>query len=124
VIQDLGMHGLDTDADLRFLLHKELVQVALGKYHARLSFEGDVSIEVVGDGLLDAGGRSSAFSADEVDRSKDLVSLLGKKIERVEVRERAELVLSFEGGDTLTLYDSSEHYESYVIHNGADCIVV
>ena len=57
-------------------------------------------------------------------RSSSLPALIGRSVERAEVRRLGDLVLHFEGGGMLLIEDDDAHYESYTVKTPAGEIFV
>ena len=110
------MYGLADDTDLSFFNNIELSLVAVGKYSIRFVFENDIDI-LVHDSRFEhfnAAGVLLTPDGEFKDGARSLPSLIGQ----IAVSGRNDdgvLVIDFDNGESLRLYDDSEHYESYVI---------
>jgi len=110
------MYGLDESEDLSFMLGKELQQVAVGQYQVILHFTDDLGI-YIGSGCrwINTDQESVEMSGDSPELTKNLVFLLGQKIEKTENLGEGTLQLTFSEGSQLLLFDDLENYESYQI---------
>jgi hypothetical protein len=118
------MYGLSRDIDLRFFNGKALLQVCFGANELILNFDGDVSVTVMS--LLGCMGSGGSIQQHEDFRqaAPAVLVLLNQTILSAEGEEAGTLVLKFDGGGTLAIYDDSKNYESYTINNGGKLIVV
>ena len=120
------MHGLKKEIDLSFLNGRELIQLAVGLYHAIFKFDEDVAISVEGefryfDGQAEWIWRPEPGSSLVAART---VALLSATIESLESNPNGTLALTFSNGQRLTFADSSREYESYQITRPGETIVV
>lgn len=117
------MYGLPANADLRFLLGKELQQVCVGQHEIILHFFPEASITIQSDFEVIPNARG----AGDDKRLSDviaLVKLIGGKIKNVECAGPNTLVVGFSSNVKLLLHDNDPNYESFVISAPDQCIVV
>lgn len=111
------MHGVPAGLDLSFLHGATLLQVCLGVSQLQFHFHPAGSISVEGEWEL-AGPTGQVI--DRHDPSPDrppyqFHHLLGRGVVEIKVSPPTSVELTFEGGVTLRLFDSSEDYESFTI---------
>ena len=109
------MYGLPESVDLGFLSGSTLVQICVGENDLILNFYKDVSITVESCvGCEDGSGAVQRFG-DFRQAAGMLFAFLGQDV-RVAVRaSQTTLVLEFESGKRIEIYDDSEQFESFVI---------
>jgi hypothetical protein len=113
------VYGLKDDADVMFLLDRELLQVRIGKYNIELCFDGDVAIDVECKISLDEADRISGLRA-----ATALLTLIGSRIRKLRIPGDGDLVLEFDEGPSLTLHDSNRNFESYQLRGPAKHVIV
>ncbi|GAB0105873.1 hypothetical protein JMUB6875_48550 [Nocardia sp. JMUB6875] len=59
-----------------------------------------------------------------IEAAPALVAFIGHAVVNVEYETNGTLELTFSNGQLIRILDSSEHYESYQIHNSGSTIVV
>lgn len=117
------MYGIKPDADLSFLVGRELLQVCTGQAQAIQHFENSVSIlieadfEVCLNGITD---RSTGFPLS----GGLLLPLIGSRVQRARVASEVSLQLAFTDERILTLLDSNASTESFSIECPGGGIVV
>ncbi len=109
------MHGLPEDFDAGTFVGLELESVMFSPNTIHLAFAGHHSITVLG--RLRYQLERVAHLRDDILPVADsgLPALLGRSVERAEVRRPGDLLLHFEGGGMLVVQDDDEHYESYSV---------
>ena len=118
------MYGLPRDIDLGFFDGKTLLQVCFGLHDLILNFDGDVSVTVTSSlGCIDSTGELKPHD-DFHQVSVELLHLINQSVQFAEGDEAGTLMLKFDGGGILAVYDDSEEFESYTIRNGRKTIVV
>jgi hypothetical protein len=118
------MYGLPKAIDLGFFLSRSIVQVCVGENDLVLHFDGSLRISVTsGVGCLAPDGEFRDFT-DFREAAPSLFALLNKAVVSWEATEDGRLTLKFDGGGRLAIYDDSAQFESYVITNGSQVIVV
>ena len=114
------MYGVSEDLDLSFLEGTSLVQVRLGQYDIQFHFHPRGEIGVQGE--LEFRGPSGAvleFGLPEaLHSSTNLGVVIGVVLSKVSIRPPRSIVLRFESGHEIELFDSSESYESFQIAPG------
>ena len=109
------MYGLPKDVDLSLFLNETLVQICFGSNDLILNFHKDVSVMITSQiGLADTDGVIRVEEKFGKYASR-LLALLGQDVIKAVGEENGTLMLLFNGGDALYIYDISEHYESYTI---------
>lgn len=117
------MYGLDPKTSLDFLIGATLQQVCFGQHQVILNFEADNSIAVESALAITAGSKEARFN-DLLSSSSELLDLLGHSVEGASATREGTLSLAFSNGSELSIFDTSEQYESYQITFGGDQIVV
>ena len=113
------MYGLPKDFDGGFLEGRTLEMVCFNQNQVYLHFGAEITIAI-----------ESAFSYRNAQlvslpvHESDLMGLLGASVSGVRGEENGTLVLLFDNGQALKVYDTSEQYESYTITHGSKVIVV
>lgn len=107
------MYGLPEDFDASTFVGCELETVTFASNTIHLVFGADHSVTIT-DHLryrVEKGGdlRDDVLPVAE----SGLPALLGRSVERAEVRRPGDLLLHFKGGAMLSIEDHDEHYESY-----------
>ena len=110
------MHGFQDSTDFAFLRGLEVEQVCLGQYQtqihfhpqSRISMEGQYIHEITSENRKIIQPRSSCGP-------NELYRLLGECLTDAVVISASTLRLSFSNGDTLTLIDDTDQYESFII---------
>lgn len=119
------MYGLPKEMNLDFLVGQTLTQVCVGLHDLVLNFHGEVSITVMSRICLnDPHRRAVREYKDFRDSVNDLISILNRTIAVAKGSCDGTLDLEFESGEMLSVYDDSKEYESYIIRNSENVIVV
>ncbi len=119
------MFGLPPDLDLGFFTGRMLLQVCIGANEAILNFDGDISITITSPIACRSGARAADQRFDNYgDAAVALVGFIEKTVVSAKGEEDGTLVLTFQDDSRITLYDDSEHYESYTIKYDTNIIVV
>lgn len=120
------MYGLKKEIDLSFLNGRELMQIALGGRHFSFRFDEDVAISVKGEFSYFDGQAEWAWNREQnaAQIANRTVSLVGATIQNFVGHEDGTLILTFSNGQGLSIPDSSEEYESYLITRPGQTIVV
>jgi hypothetical protein len=118
------MNRLPSDLDLSFFKDKPLFQVCIGANELILNFDDYVSITVTSriglTGILASHDTYEDFSK----AAPAVVALLNDVVVAAEGDSAGTLTLTFRSGIKLEFYDTSDHYESYLVKNGDKVIVV
>lgn len=118
------MYRLPADLDLSFLANKELFQVCFGAHDLILNFSDVVSISVTSClGWVSSTGSRDIYE-DFSKAAPALLTLLHDVVTSAHGDPAGTLSLKFRLGITLEIYDNSDRYESYLIKNGDQLIVV
>jgi hypothetical protein len=118
------MHGLPSNVNLDFFIKKTFLQMCIGANDLILNFDNDVSITVTSSiGCLDSTGKIHK-GEDFLKIAPILGLLLNCTVVSVKGDKSGTLKLEFDNGGKLEIYDDSEQYESYIIKNGEQIIVV
>ncbi|MCL2448951.1 MAG: hypothetical protein FWD17_08400 [Polyangiaceae bacterium] len=111
------MHGVPKDLPLDAFVGQMLNQIALGRFQTQLRFErGDISIE--------GGWELTSPDGQLIDRAQDHAArdcyrihrILDLPVSRFEIDAPASFTLIFEPGYRFTVFDDSEHYESFSVN--------
>jgi hypothetical protein len=118
------MYGLPKNLDLGFFDRKVLLQVCFGAHDLILNFDGGLSIAISSSiGFTRPDIRASRH-ANFRDAAGTLLTLINRQLVSAGTDGRGTLILSFEQGETISIYDDSSQYESYTIKNRDQLIVV
>lgn len=118
------MYGLPSDLDLKFFIGITLTQLCFGENEVILNFDGDVSITIESKLCVRGATGQAIIFDDSLSSASMLVELVSDSITEAIGRQDGTLCLSFAGGATIEIHDSSEHYESYHIRHGKRIYVV
>jgi hypothetical protein len=126
------VYGVPADLDLTQFVGASLVSVCLGEFNVVFRFQSQASswpsagpsLTVEGSWeLRDRDGRQVDRSLPNDEREAYRVhGLLGRPVERFVVNAPDSIVLVFDGGQELQVYDDSADFESFQIQPG-DIIV-
>jgi len=118
------MNRLPPDLDLSFFKDKPLIQICVGANELILNFDDSLSITVTSrigfTGLLGAHDTYEDFPR----AAPAVVVLLNDIVVTAEGDSTGTLTLTFRSGIKLAFYDTSDRFESYLVKNGDDVIVV
>jgi hypothetical protein len=118
------MYGLPPDIDLSFFHGKTLQQVCIGANEIILHFDADISITIMSPIECMVPGTALQEYEDYRKAAGVVVVFLQDVVASAKGHADGTLSLEFQGGGRLDVRDDSTHYESYMILNGQDCIVV
>src|SRR5438445_5936582 len=118
------MYVLKRDANLSFLIGREVIQVAIGVHHVIFHFEEDISISVGGEFEYSDDQGTVVWKPGASRAAANTVVLLGAKIESLASFENGTIVIHFSNGARLVIPDPSAEYESYQITRPGETIVV
>jgi hypothetical protein len=118
------MHGLKESVDLSFLIDAEITQVTLGKHDIQIAFGEQSNITAQRQILFEHGAGATKIDGENGRSAGSLSDLLGDIVENIEISNRQELILRLKSGNILRLFDSSQHYESFVVWHNGDFIAV
>jgi len=118
------MHGLPPNVNLDFLLEKTVIQIGIGLHDLGIYFHDGVSIMVTSRiRYTDADGITDEWD-DFRKAVQSLMVFLGQTVTKISGYKDGTLQMIFDASDTLTIYDDSKEYESYVIYHGKEVIAV
>jgi hypothetical protein len=114
------MYGVPKDLDLSRFRGDSLIQIAIGEFQIQFHFGSGSSIAVEGDWeLKDQSGklidRDMENSARE---SYHIHHLLGRTVLTTKLDPPKSISLHFDNGMTLTILDSSNQFESFLVQPG------
>ncbi len=118
------MYGLPRDLNLAFFNGKALLQACFGAHDVILNFDGNISVSVTSSLGCTGSGGSFQQGDDFRQIAPAVLELLNQTVLAAEGDEAGTLTLKFDGGGMLAIYDDSKNYESYIINNGGEMIVV
>jgi hypothetical protein len=118
------MYGLPKDADLTFMVNRELLQVCVGSNEAILHFDDDLSITIMTTVRHEVSGRPTAVYEDSPASAAALVRFLGCRLLEIKGDEAGNMRMTFSNGETLEIRDEDPHYECYLIEHHDRVIVV
>lgn len=118
------LHGLPSNVDLSFFEGRRLVQVCVGLHELIINFDNRVAITAECRIAVSVQDEALRQFDDPTLAAVELFRILQRIVESVEGRNDGELILRFECGSSVHLYDDATHYESYMIRNGEELIVV
>jgi hypothetical protein len=105
----------------------ELIQVCIGEFQVTLVFHADTDITIEGVSEIVSKDRkiSRIVRADKPDETKEFIRFIGSTITEAANLGRGSVRLDFSSGDSITLFDSKEEFESYQISSvGREEIIV
>jgi uncharacterized protein DUF6188 len=114
------MYGVPQDLSLQGFHGATLTQVAIGEFQIQFHFEpaGEIAVEGRWE-LRDQSG--CLVDHAEENSSRDVYrvhQLLGRQVTASRVDAPDSIALVFDGGQTLTVFDSSVTHESFTIQPG------
>lgn len=118
------MHGLATDADVRFLRLAEFESLTVSRHEVVLHLFPRISINVTAFVRLVSPDGEELISEESLQIARAMLSLVGSTVADVSIVPSGTLRSTWSSGHVLDLIDSEEHYESYTIQNGDQVIVV
>jgi hypothetical protein len=118
------MYGLPSSVDLGFLSGRTLGAVCVGEHSLVLDFDKSVSITVESAvGCEDDTGTVQRYD-DFRQAAGMLFAFLSQDVRVAERASQTTLVLEFENGKRLEIYDDSEQFESFVIRSEGEVKIV
>lgn len=118
------MYGLPDDVDLRFFHGQTLIQVGIGASDLVLNFHPSVSMTITCSVCLTDPGGASQRHDDSRQAGCATLPLLTQVVTRADGKTDGTLVLHFDGGWNLTVYDDDKHHESYVVRDQGRVVIV
>jgi hypothetical protein len=118
-----GRSGEVGTEDLSFLVGSHLTQIGLGKYDLGLSFGlPSTGIMIQSSFAFRLAGQESG--KQNVSMGHHLRPFLNRDVIAASWAEQGTLILTFEGGDQIQIFDDSDQYESFTIGHGGKTIVI
>ena len=118
------MYKLPKNFDGRFLLGRVLEFVTFSENNISLAFDQQVNITIASSFSHQPGPQEKAISYKLPIWDSSLMLLLGHTIIEVKGLKDGTLVIVFDNGHVLSVYDDSECYESYSIFDGRNQMIV
>jgi len=111
------MYGIPKDLDLEHIIGAECNLIGIGQDILNINFtpEGTIGIEGSWEYLDKNEQIIDKYSRDEEKESYKLHGLLGKKISSYNILSNKELLIIFENGEKIKIFDDSDQYESFSI---------
>ena len=118
------MNRLPTGIDLSFFNGQTFMQMCIGRHDLQLNFDEGVSISVESViGIFNVHGAETRCE-DLTKAASLLTDLLDVAVVSASGTLDGTLHLEFERGQRVSIYDTKDHYESYVIKHHGQVIVV
>ena len=118
------MYGLPADIDLSFFSAKVLQQVCVGANEVILNFDEYVSLTI----MCTIECKTGPSDTKKLDGPRATASALIEYIQKPVISAKGDpngtLVLTFEGGNCVTIYDDDKHFECYTVRYKDKTIVV
>lgn len=118
------MYGLPVNFDAAVFVGKKLGLICYSTNTINFSFEGDVSITLMGSFIYRHSPYEIVIKQSLPVSSSDLMCLIGRVVCSSEGREDGTLALHFDNGHILMFLDDSQEYEAYSIRIGKRSIIV
>jgi hypothetical protein len=118
------MYGLPVNFDMSVFVGKKLDLICYSANTINLSFENKTSITIMNSFMHQTSSDEMSQKQSIPLRTSDLVCLSGTAVDSAKGGQDGSLVLYFENGHILTIFDDSREYESYVIRIGNKEIIV
>ena len=113
------MYGIPKDLDLSKIVGQFTTQLCLGAFDLQFDF-GDIHFAVQSEiKLFKAGKEQAAWEAGEW-LPEGFSQLFNLEVAGISIPNTKEIVITFEGGLEMHLYDNSEQYESMHIRIKGD----
>lgn len=118
------MYGLPPHFDASVFVGRTLDLICFSTNTMDISFEGNVSITVMGSFSYQRSPSEPAIKQSLPVMSSDLMGLLGKEVLRAEGSIDGMLSLEFADQHVVTFLDDVPNYEAYIIRIGEREIIV
>nr|WP_321469105.1 DUF6188 family protein [uncultured Desulfobulbus sp.] len=105
-----------------FINGKHVEQIAIGRFEFQLIFEENVSILIQNIVFLKKDNKIKKINANDPSETKDLWILLGKEIKESHVNVKKDLEINFSDNSSITIPNTDETYESYIVWNNGTYI--
>jgi hypothetical protein len=117
------MYGIRPNVSLAFLRETTIVQVCFGSHDLVLNFAEDIRIAIFSSVSMGFKGGPLHKYGNSRDAAADLFALLDKHVDDVAWTADGTLTLTI-ADRVLQIHDDSDRFESYVIRNGTEEVVV
>ena len=118
-----GRSGSLGTFDLSFFIGATLIQICLGAYDLGLNFDGPpIRVMMQTDFGTKAPGEETR--RHDLTTGHLLRSFLNHDVSQALWGENGTLILTFDVGDQILIFDNSDEFESYTIHHAGKTIVV
>jgi hypothetical protein len=117
------MYRLDPNTDLRFLLGRRLLQVAVARDELILRLDRHVEITLRGDAQLTTGSAPTAVD-NYPDSASAFCELLGRSISDYRIDGDGALHLRWHPSGELILFADSPDFESYSLTQGGRLVLI
>ena len=107
------MHRIPENTDLSPLIGKNVEQVCIGAHEVIINLEDDLYITV--EGGFAFGHEEPSEDPDFRRAANAFAALVGHTITGAKVLRDEAVAFNFSGGTTLTIFDDSDHGESFQI---------
>lgn len=114
------MYGVPVDLTLDLFLNAELIYIGLGVHQIQFDFfpQGNISVEGMWKLESEKGEIVDLMQSHEKREFYKIHKIMGMRVVSCQVTPPTSFSLRFENGYSLTIYDSSEMYESFSIQPG------
>lgn len=119
------MYRLSNNVDLSFLYGVELQQVCIGENEVILNFDRDIRITILSSFAV-ASKRDTPITTyhEAAKGGSAILSLLHLCVSKAEATDTGGLLLEFNSGASVNIFDDSDQYESFWIANQNEQIIV
>lgn len=118
------MYGLSSIFDVSKFKKNECLEINFTINTVNISFGPEINITIIGSFAHKINAITPAIKQTFPILSSRLMSLLGKKVKFAERGEDGGLILHFDEGQMLILFDDSQEYESYIVRIGNEEIII
>lgn len=119
-----NMYGLPHNIKLDFFVNTIFIQMCIGAHDLILNFDNNVSITITSSVACMVPNGNIQKETVFRNIASVLGLLLNHAVVSVNSNEAGTLKLEVDNGGMIEIYDDSKEFESYVIHNGEQIIVV
>ncbi len=117
------MYGVSESLPLKEFVGQECVQIGLGEFQVQFNFSDGSSINV--EGKWELSNRDNVLVDEFISHSSRekycVHQIIGQKVCSFFINVPLSFTLHFENQFTLTIYDDSEHYESFYLYSSRGC---
>jgi len=119
------MHGFSKSTSFSFLKGLTVEQVCLGQYQTWIHFDRSAGFSMEGQYVHDIPTENRQIvQARSSCGANELYRLLGQSVTDALVISDETLRIAFSNGDSLSLIDDTDQYESFVITSGQLSMVI